>query len=320
MRVVATLNTSRRRWLKAAGAVGAVGAAVAAAVGGWEAADSARVISASYPEGPLYVGEVLYYAEMGADTVTVVESGTPRRLFEQDGCGPTAIAQYGGGFLVLCHIGRRIVALSSSGQVESAWAETSDGQAFLNPNDASADGNGGVYLSDPGTFSRDSNPEGRIIYVSSSGSVEVVADGLWYPNGVFVDRSAGRLLVSEHLAGRVLSFDILVDGSLGQATTFADTAEAPADRFDDEYREAGPDGLEIGPRGEVYVAIYGEGRIIVLGSSGEFLREHTVPTRFVTNIAFANGGMVATTGAFDNRNPPYAGEVRLWSLDEPGEP
>ena len=310
---------SRRLWLTV-GAVGVVGVAAAVvAIGGGGSADSARMIPASYPEGPLYVGDVLYYAEMGDDQVTVVESGTPRPFFEQDGCGPTAIAQYGDGFLVLCHLSRRIVAISSGGDVETAWSETSDGQAFLDPNDASAAADGGVYVSDPGTFSSDSTPEGRIIYVSSSGSVEVVADNLWYPNGVFVDRARDRLLVSEHLAGRILSFDILADGSLAPATTFADIADAPSDRYDDEYREAGPDGLEVGPTGDVYVAIYGEGRILALESSGEFRHEVTVPTRFVTNIAFADGGTAATTGAFDNRNPPYAGEVRLWSGDELGE-
>ncbi len=298
------------------GAIFFLGAAVEVAVRGEDKGDSAHVISASYPEGPLYVGDVLYYAEMGADAVTVVESGAPRQFFEQDGCGPTAIAQYGGGFLVLCHLGRRIVALSSKGEVENTWTETSDGQAFLDPNDASSDGNGGVYLSDPGTFSRDSSPQGRIIYVSSAGSVEVVAEGLWYPNGVIVDRTEDRVFVSEHLAGRILSFDVHADGSLGQATAFADIADAPSDRYDDEFRETGPDGLAIGPSGEMYVAIYGEGRILVLGPGGEFRRELTLPTRFVTNIAFADGGSAATTGAFDNRNPPYDGEVRLLSSDE----
>lgn len=311
---------TRRRLLLTAGAAGVLGAAaLAIAVSSGEAGDANRVIGASYPEGPLYVGDSLYYTEMGADTVTVVENGAQRKFFEQDGCGPTSIAPYGDGFLVLCHLGRQILSLSRDGRLENAWTETNDGQAFLDPNDASADTFGGLYFSDPGTFSRDSNPEGRVIYLSSTGSINVVADGLWYPNGVFVDSSNGRLLVSEHLAGRILSFDIRADGSLGPASLFAEVADAPpVDRYDDDYLEAGPDGLEIAPGGEVYVAIYGEGRIIVLGGDGEYRREFSVPTRFVTNIAIAHDGRAATTGAFDNRNPPYDGEVRLHLPDEVG--
>jgi sugar lactone lactonase YvrE len=73
---------------------------------------------------------------------------------------------------------------------------------------------------------------------------------------------------------------------------------------------SGPDGLEFGPDGALYVAIYGEGRLLRLSPRGELLGVVDVPPRFVTNIAFGAHG-VAITGTFDNEAPPYVGEVRI---------
>ncbi|MBA2609173.1 MAG: hypothetical protein H0U92_09560 [Actinobacteria bacterium] len=39
-----------------------------------------------------------------------------------------------------------------------------------------------------------------------------------------------------------------------------------------------------------------------------------VPTRFSTNVAFAPGDTLATTGAFDNVRAPFKGEIRLHAL------
>ncbi|MEZ6021888.1 MAG: hypothetical protein R3C16_00310 [Hyphomonadaceae bacterium] len=77
-------------------------------------AQEANVLNGSYPEGALWQGERLYFAEMGADRISTYERGTRGVFFSQQGCGPTAIAPYGEGFLVLCHIDRA-VAVDANG-------------------------------------------------------------------------------------------------------------------------------------------------------------------------------------------------------------
>ena len=88
------------------------------------------------------------------------------------------------------------------------------------------------------------------------------------------------------------------DGALTNKRLFADIdAIAPKSKF--RYREAGPDGLERGPDGEMVVSIYGEGRLLRIGRDGKLVGEIKVPTQYETNIAFGAPGAVVV-GAFEN--------------------
>jgi sugar lactone lactonase YvrE len=284
----------------------------AAAGAGAACGDEAETLTASYPEGPLWQGDRLYYAEMRADRVKIYEAGQARDFFAQPGCGPTAIAPYGEGFLILCHLGARIVAVNAQGGETRRWDRDQDGDPLTNPNDASADGAGGVYFTDPGPFSRQAGARGRVMHLSADGALSRAVDFLSYPNGVHVKGDA--LYVSEHLGGRVLRYDVEAQGGLSGRTVFIDIANvAPSQRYQTPYALTGPDGLEIGPDGDLYVAIYGEGRLLRFSPRGELVGEIETPTRFLTNIAFSEAGFAATTGAFDNRNAPFPGEVRLYS-------
>jgi gluconolactonase len=262
---------------------------------------------ARYPEGPLWRDGALFVAEMGADAVSVYVDGRKRTYWRDPGCGPTSLAPYGDGLLVLCHMGRVIVALDPKGAEVRRWRAADDGVRLRNPNDSFADGRGGVYFSDPGAFAKGARPQGAILHLSASGALKRVAEGLRYPNGVFVDAGAGRLLASEHLARRVLSFQIEADGALTNSTVFADISAISPQQGD--YAEAGPDGIERAPNGDVYVCLYGEGRILRLASDGSLRTSIPVSTRYVTNIAFAVDGSAAVTGAHDNMTPPFPGRV-----------
>ena len=64
-------------------------------------AEPTVVASGSYPEGLLWHGGRMYFTEMGADRVTVIENGTTREFWRDRGCGPTQIVPFGpGGFVV----------------------------------------------------------------------------------------------------------------------------------------------------------------------------------------------------------------------------
>jgi gluconolactonase len=268
---------------------------------------------ASYPEGAYWSGEKFYFTEMGADRVDVLDDGARRWFFRQPGCGPTAIAPYGEGFLVLCHLGARVVAVDAEGRELRRWETDQDGSALRDPNDAVADGQGGVYFTDPGPFSRAARAQGYVMHLSPDGELKRAAGPLWYPNGVCVDPSGRHLLVSEHMTGRILRFDISADFTLDGRRILADIDRfrLPS-RYRGRYAETGPDGLEFGPDGNLYVAIYGAGRILRITPNGALAGHIETPARFVTNLSFDDSGGALTTGVFENMQPPFPGEVRYF--------
>lgn len=263
--------------------------------------------NAGYPEGALWRDGAAHYTEMSADRVIAVRAGAKRIVWTEAGCGPTSLAAWGGGLLVLCHRGANLVALGADGAVRRRWDRVDGGAPLQDPNDSSADGAGGVYVSDPGIFSVDARATGAVLHLSRTGALRRVALGLRYPNGVHFDAGERALYVSEHLKRRVLRYPVLADGALGPMTVFADI-DALTRRVGD-YAEAGPDGLERGPDGNLYVCLYGEGRILRLTREGRLAGVVPVATPYVTNIAFAPDGSAIVTGAFENLAPPMRGQV-----------
>src|SRR5262249_31489753 len=80
-------------------------------------AEPAVVASGSYPEGLLWRDGKLYFTEMGADRVTVIENGVSREFWSLPGCGPTQIVPFGAkDFVVDCHLGRGMVEVSAAGK------------------------------------------------------------------------------------------------------------------------------------------------------------------------------------------------------------
>lgn len=291
---------------------GAILCLALAVVGLAHAGPSVLDSKAAYPEGPLVAKGGVFVAEMGIDQVSFLSNrGTKSVYWAERGCGPTSVAAFGDGRLILCHLSGQVVALDREAKPARRWAQSALGQPLRNPNDSFADDRGGVYFSDPGPFSKESNPVGAVYRLDADGVLTRVAEGLWYPNGVYFDPSERQLYISEHLARRVVRYAVSADGTLGPMQVFADIdAIAPAPRKGMAgYREAGPDGLERAPNGDLVVAIYGEGRLLQLTPEGRLRRVHQVDVRFVTNLAFLPGGAAVVVGAARNDRVPFWGEV-----------
>jgi len=265
-----------------------------------------------YPEGPLWSGDTLLYAEMRADRVSRLGHRGKETYWSRRGCGPTSLAPYDSGTLVLCHVGRSLVALGADGKEKRIWTRDSAGREFQDPNDSYADKKGGVYFSDPGLFAAGTPGTGVVYYLASDGSVRRVAQGLRYPNGIYLDERTQTLFVDEHLARRVLRYRIGPDGGLTQRRVFADINALTAKVGD--YPEAGPDGLEMGPDGNLYVCLYGEGRVLKLSPDGALLGQLKVRTPYVTNIAFGPDRHAYIVGSFDVSVQPEIGEVMKFPL------
>ncbi|KQS00840.1 gluconolactonase [Williamsia sp. Leaf354] len=97
-----------------------------------------------------------------------------------------------------------------------------------NLNDMLVDATGRAYV---GNFGFDLMNGGtpastHLVLVEPDGSARVVADDLYFPNGMALTDD-GRLLVDETIANRVSAFDIADDGSLGERRDWAVFGDLP---------------------------------------------------------------------------------------------
>lgn len=244
--------------------------------------------NAAYPEGPAVVDGLVYYAEMGADRVMAWDGSGVRSVWSRPGCWPTSVAPGGGNtLLVLCHREGAVVRTSTAGDTLALIDRDAVGRPFVNPNAAVNDPHGGIYFSASGDFAPAAPATGAILHLDPAGVLRRVAEGIHYANGVAVSPDGAILYVSEHLARRVLAFDIAPDGSLSGRRVFV--------RLDDLVGsdpgrgwEVGPDGLAVDSRGNLMIAEYGGGRLIAVDSRATLLAIRPVPKTHVTAMALVD--------------------------------
>jgi sugar lactone lactonase YvrE len=129
-------------------------------------------------------------------------------------------------------------------------------------NEIVVDGRGNVYVNGGATFQPgEGEPPGIIALVTPDGSVQKVADGIAFPNGMVVTPDNSTLIISESFAGRLTAFDIAEDGSLSNRRTWADGV--------------GPDGICMDAEGAIWTDAGGFGDHVVgrVREGGEVLEQ-----------------------------------------------
>ncbi len=265
--------------------------------------------ASAYPEGPSVVDGVLHYAEMGNDRVMRFDGAANAPLWSRDGCGPTSVVPAGDGLAVLCHLEGVVARITRDGALVEVIARDRDDQPFVAPNAATSDGAGGVYFSSSGVFAPGARATGAILHLAADGTLTRVAEQMHYANGVALSPDRRILYASEHLARRVLAFDVAPDGTLANRRVFValdDLAGADPDRG----WEVGPDGLAADRAGNVIIAEYGAGRLFVVDRAGALLATVPVPLDYVTSSALnADESVLYVTAPAAFAAPDAAGAV-----------
>lgn len=288
--------------------------ALAAALATGTAAAEPLVIDpdAHFPEGPAVVGDALYYVEYAGQTLMRWDgAGAPVEVWRRDGCGPSAALPFQGDFLVTCYDSGEIARVSADGETVAVVAEDRDGAPFVGPNDFTADGRGGAYMTASGPW--DSAPIAGVVYhIAADMTVRAVADDLHYANGIALAPGGGTLYVAESEAARIVTLDVAEDGSLSNRRLFVRIGQVDAASGPWAY----PDGIEIGPDGALWIGSYAAGRLVAVTAEGTLARTLEVPGATAPNLAFAPDGRAAYVMTVDQTDAaPYAGRVLRIALD-----
>jgi gluconolactonase len=266
---------------------------------------------AHFPEGPIWYQGKLYYVEYDRNSVTVWDGAKNTIFWSQKGCGPSAVIPTARGeFLTTCYDSNSIGRISADGRTLPPYTQDKAGNKLVGTNDFAPDGHGGIY------FTASGHPgaaiDGKVFYLAADGTIEQKAENVESANGVAVSKDGKILYVIETDAHRLIQFNIGPGASLSDRRLFLN--------LDDLTHNVGhiyPDGVKIDSRGAIYIGqnprdIHAPlaGIIFVVNAEGKLLRELTLPSPGVPNLAFSPDEKTVYVTALDELDKsPYRGKV-----------
>lgn len=227
--------------------------------------------------------------------------------FSADGRTRTVLAKTGrpnglaldrdGGVWVAESAMRALLKLDLEGGFE-VFADKCRDEPFLFLNDVAVGPDGGVYLTDSGIAldviapDGELNPawrnldyDGRVYRIDRhTRQVECVDRGLQFTNGIAFGPD-GHLYVAETLSGNIYRYFCQRGRVSGGRELFGNVIAQY-----DPAQLKGPDGMKFGADGNLYVAVFGQGDVTVLGRDGRVIRRIPVQGAMPTNLAFGPPG------------------------------
>jgi gluconolactonase len=173
-----------------------------------------------------------------------------------------------------------------------------DGEPFLFPNDLCFGPDGAIYLTDSGVKIESFAPnnqiradyleqhyDGRLYRVDpDTGAVTKLDEGILFTNGIAFGGDR-MLYLNETVTGNVYRYEWRDDAVVGQRILFGNVIRADA-----PPGWKGPDGMAFDESGLLYVAVFGQGDVTVLGLKGEVVERISTHGLLPTNVAFALPG------------------------------
>jgi sugar lactone lactonase YvrE len=234
-------------------------------------------------EGRLYVSDML-----GCKVLVIDDHGNTETLVDVPE-RPNGLAfMPDGTFLYTSMNDKRLYRLTSEGKSELH----SDMQSLMTgyTGDMVVDRFGRAYIDDVGARVLHNEPPrpGRLILAESGGSTKVVADNLYFPNGVVITNDGKRLILCESIANRLTAFDIADDGELLERRLYKDLKTLG------EYGIAtkdpiglSADGICIDSEDGLWLSMMGAGFVRI---NRDGIPTHRIPIGTRNGVACALGG------------------------------
>ena len=222
-------------------------------------------------EGPVFLpgGDLLFSDVQGNRVMRLNARGRSVEAFRLEGLNPGGMALGPDGRLYIAAAnatgGGAVISVQLDGTEQRIIVPESAGFA---PNDVTFDAKGGFYFSD----ARGSIGEatGGVWYVGPDGAPpKPVVRNLAVANGIALSPDGKQLWVGEFALGRLYRI------TLKDATTPAPFAATTAYHF----TGPAPDSMRVDASGQLYVAMYGQGRILVFSPSGLPIGQILLPGR-----------------------------------------
>lgn len=166
------------------------------------------------------------------------------------------------------YINHNIFKINVATKVTSVYAHNT---TMNQPNDLTIMANGIIFASDP-NWNKDS---GQLWRIETNGATTLLSSAMGTTNGIEVSPDNKTLYVNESVQRTIWKFDIDSAGNISNKRVFK------------QFDTAGLDGMRVTPNGNLFVARYGAGTVLVLSPDGVVLREIALLGVNPTNLTFS---------------------------------
>jgi sugar lactone lactonase YvrE len=233
----------------------------------------------TFPEGVRWHDGALWFSDMHAHTVQRLElGGAPEVIASVPEC-PSGLGFLPDGTpLVVSMHDRRLLRLDPDGPHEHADLSA---LAPWHTNDMHVDRHGRAYVGNFGDGSAPPDPPRPtpLLLVEPDGEARVVAEDLWFPNGIALTPDGGTLIVAEtrSVPGKLTAFTVAADGSLSDRRTLT------------SFEGGFPDGIAVDAEGGIWVAFPFGNELVRVAPGGEVDRRVPFPSPYAVALGGPGG-------------------------------
>jgi sugar lactone lactonase YvrE len=141
---------------------------------------------------------------------------------------------------------------------------------FHQPNDLCVNSRDQVYASDPDW----KNNGGQLWRIDKGGKMVLLEGNMGTTNGIELSPDEKTFYVNESMQRKIWKYDVDKAGNISNKKLFA------------EYPDFGFDGMKCDKAGNLYVARWGKGTILVLSPAGKEIREIPLTGKQCSNLTF----------------------------------
>jgi sugar lactone lactonase YvrE len=267
-------------------------------------ASGVRVLASGlvFGESPRWHAGRLWFVDFGAQEVGAVDLHGNRELIGRMPSMPMGLGFAPDGRLLVVAVREaRLLRCEPDGSL-TTYADLSS--LSKQPwGELVVDGRGNAYVGNLGfEFPGGQFAPGSLALVTPDGSLQQVADGVAFPNGMAVTPDNSTLILAETYAHRLTAFDIAADGSLSNRRVWA------------ELGDAFPDGICLDADGAVWYADVPAKRCVRVREGGMVLQTLTFDRGCFACVLGGETGttlfvMAAEFGGASNSAPGRTGQV-----------
>lgn len=215
----------------------------------------------NFPEGPCFDSKGnIWLVEKDAGNLVLVSDNDYKRY--NVGGAPNGIAIDENDLVWFCDSKQNSIrAFDPISKTTATIVNEYESGTLKMPNDLAFDRSGNLLFTCPGDTLEDNT--GYICCLSTNKKLSKIFEGMYYPNGLALNKEQTQLFVAETGTQKIWSFEWNADAKqLSNKTLFVETGGS-----------IGPDGIAFDQDGNLYVAVYGSGKVKVWDKNGVLKEE-----------------------------------------------